>query len=38
VIKQHAQGWVEVDGFDVTADAAERLAIKERARAMGCPF
>jgi len=38
VIKQHAQGWIEVDNFNTIADEAERLAIKERARAMGCPF
>jgi len=38
VIVQHAQGWPEVSGYDANADAAERHAARERARAMGCPF
>lgn len=38
LILQHSQGWPETAGFDAQADARERAAMLERARAMGCPF
>lgn len=39
IIVQHCQGWPEVAiPYDQRNDEQERLAIRERARAMGCPF
>ena len=39
IIVQHCQGWPEVAiPYDQRSDEQERQAIRERARAMGCPF
>lgn len=39
IIVQHCQGWPEVAiPYDQHSDEQERQAIRERARAMGCPF